>query len=364
MKIVIFGLSVSSSWGNGHATLWRGLCKALAGLGHSVTFFERDVPYYAAHRDLTELPGGNLNLYSEWSEAVPAARKELAGDDVGIVTSYCPDGIAASELVLDSAVPLRVFYDLDTPITLSRMRSGLSVDYIGPRGLQDFDLVFSYTGGDAMTELRDVLGARRVAPLYGSVDPAVHRPVEPKDVYRCGLSYLGTYAKDRQDAVNMLFVEPARRMPECRFLMGGSLYDQTFPWNSNIFFRQHVTPAEHSAFYCSSKLTLNVTRWAMREKGFCPSGRLFEATACGVPVITDDWEGLDQFFEPGSEILVAKSTADVIDALGTSETALAAIAGRARERTLAEHTADRRASEMVSALEAAKQTPALAAAKS
>lgn len=353
MKLVVFGLSVSSSWGNGHATLWRGLCRALAERGHRVVFFERDVPYYAAHRDLAELPGGELCLYGDWDEILPAARRRLADADVGIVTSYCPDGLAAADLVLDSPAPVRVFYDLDTPVTLDRLARGETVPYIGPRGLGDFDLVLSYTGGAALTELRERLGARRVLPLYGSVDPAVHRPVPGDDAYRADLSYLGTYAEDRQAALETLLIEPARRRPEHRFVIAGALYPQEFPWTDNIFFVRHLPPANHPAFYSSGRLTLNVTRRAMAEMGFCPSGRLFEAAACGVPLLSDAWEGLDHFFAPGREIRVARTTEDAIAALETSDEELARMARAARERVLADHTADARARELEAALDAA-----------
>ncbi len=176
MKLVIFGLSISSSWGNGHATLWRGLLRGLHALGHHAVFFERDVPYYAAHRDLTSLPGCELVLYQDWPQAVAQARRHLTDADTGMVTSYCPDAIPATELVLDSPVGVRAFYDLDTPVTLEHLYAGRDVPYIGPRGLRDFDIVLSYTGGQALTELRTWLGARRVAPLYGSVDPQAHFP--------------------------------------------------------------------------------------------------------------------------------------------------------------------------------------------
>ncbi|HEU4566089.1 MAG TPA: glycosyltransferase [Gemmatimonadaceae bacterium] len=351
MKIVVFGLSMSSSWGNGHATLWRGLQRALARAGHLLVFFERDVPYYADHRDLTELAGGELRLYGAWEEALPAARAHLADADVAMVTSYCPDALAATELVLDSRVPVRAFYDLDTPVTLDGLESGAPVPYIGPRGLADFDLVLSFTGGAALDALRDRLGARRVAPLYGSVDPDVHRPVAPRDDFRADISYLGTYAADRQGALETLLIEPARRRPAGRFVIGGAQYPQEFPWTPNIFFVRHIPPYMHPAFYCSSRITLNITRRAMAEMGDCPSGRLFEAAACGVPIVSDWWEGLDRFFTPGEEILVARDTADVTDALDLGPDALASIAWAARERVLAEHTAERRAEELVELLE-------------
>ena len=351
MKIVIFGLSVSSSWGNGHATLWRGLCRGLVDLGHLPVFFERDVPYYAAHRDMHELRGGKLYLYPDWDSVLPRARAELADADAAVVTSYCPDGGAACALTLSSPAAVRAFYDLDTPVTLDRLRSGQTVEYLPPGGLRDFDIVLSYTGGTALTELQQRLGAQRVAPLYGSVDPSVHRPVSPLAGDHADLSYLGTFAEDRQQGVNELFIEPARRLPERRFLLGGASYNASFPWTDNIYFRRHVAPAEHPAFYCSSDLTLNVTRKAMREMGYCPSGRLFEAAACGVPVISDNWEGLDQFFTPGSEILIAHDAQDVMDALEMPREQLKRIGAAARERVLEEHSAKQRALELVNILD-------------
>ena len=352
MKLVIFGLTVSSSWGNGHATIWRALCRALAGRGHRVVFFERDVPYYASHRDLTELPGGQLYLYADWAEVLPLAQRQLADADVAMVTSYCPDGLAASDLVLASRARLRTFYDLDTPVTLARLQAGETVDYIGPRGLQDFDLVLSFTGGAALTALQTRLGARRVAPLYGSVDPEAHRPALAVAAYRADLSYLGTYAADRQAALERLFLEPARRLPGQRFVIGGALYPAEFPWRENIFFVRHLPPAQHAAFFCSSRLTLNVTRGAMAQMGHCPSGRLFEAAACGAPLLSDWWAGLDSFFTPGAEILVAHTAEDTVNALQLSDAQRARMARAARARTLEEHTAARRAAELEAVLAA------------
>jgi len=351
MNIVIFGLAVSSSWGNGHAALWRGLIGALLAAGHRVTFFERDVPYYREHRDLWTLPDhGELVLYPDWMQALPQMRRALAGADVGMVTSYCPDALAATRLLQDSTV-LRCFYDLDTPVTLARLDAGEAVDYIGPDGLAGFDLVLSYTGGGALEALRTRLGARRVVPIYGSVDPALHRPAPPRPEYNALLSYLATYAADRQAALEMLFVEPARALPDQRFVIGGAQYPEGFPWTPNTFFVHHLPPPEHPAFYCSSRITLNVTREAMARMGWCPSGRLFEAAACGVPILTDAWAGLDSFFEPGREILVAHSTEDALAALRMAPDELAAVARRARDRTLSEHSAARRAAEMVVAFE-------------
>jgi spore maturation protein CgeB len=352
MKLVVFGLTMSSSWGNGHATLWRGLCRSLVRRGHEIVFFERDVPYYAAHRDLEHMDGVQLLLYGDWSNGLPRMRQELAESDAAMVTSYCPDGISASDII-GECPGLKVFYDLDTPVTLDAVKNGRALNYIGPRGLRDFDLVLSFTGGQALEELRVQLGARTVAPLYGHVDPETHRPAAKQEHYQADLSYLGTYAPDRQQSLEDLLVEPARRAPTRRFVIGGAQYPESFPWADNIYFVRHLPPAEHPSFFSSSTLTLNVTRRAMAEMGFCPSGRLFEAAACGVPILTDSWSGLETFFTPDVEILIARDTTDTLHALDRSPDDLAHIAAAARERTLTEHTADRRAQELETAFELA-----------
>jgi spore maturation protein CgeB len=353
MRLVIFGLTLSSSWGNGHATIWRGLCKALGRGGHRVKFFERDVPYYAQHRDLVEPGDYELVLYPSWEEIRDPARSAVEEADAAIVTSYCPDSRAACELVLSSGRAIKVFYDLDTPVTLERLRTQGEVDYIPSYGLGPFDLVLSYTGGKALEELRRKLGARRVAPLYGGVDPDLHRPVTASPQYLSDLSYLGTYAADRQSTLHKLFLEPARHFPHKKFLIGGALYPADFPWGENVWFVEHVPPPEHPAFYSSSRLTLSVTRSAMADMGYCPSGRLFEAAACATAVVSDTWDGLDRFFEPGREIITAHSGAEVENALRLDPEEIRAIAARARQRVLDEHTAAHRAEEMAETMKAA-----------
>ena len=357
MKIAFFGLTISSSWGNGHATLLRGLFKALSSRGHRIVFFERDVPYYAAHRDLIELPGVELLLYHDWREIRAIARDVVAESDVAVITSYCPDGIDATELVVSSNVNLRVFYDLDTPVTLEAVQNGEPLAYIGPRRLTDFNLVLSYTGGEALTSLRDQLNARRVAPLFGSVDDAIHHPAPAHSSYKADLSYLGTYAPDRQSLLDQLFLQVARRSPDRRFVIGGSKYPVDFPWEQNIWYVQHVPPSAHGSFFCSSRLTLNVTRGAMSRMGYCPSGRLFEAAACGVAIVSDEWEGLETFFEPDVEIIVARTTEDVIAAMKLSRVDIERIARAGRERVLESHTAAHRAAELERIFESARSIP-------
>ncbi|AEH90874.1 CgeB family protein [Mesorhizobium opportunistum] len=358
MRMVIFGLTVTSSWGNGHATLWRGLIRALAPLGWRISFFEHDTPYYAGARDLDHLDGGNVVLYGGWDDVAQAAAVAVREADAVIVTSYCPDAVQASHLACESCPGLKVFYDLDTAVTLARIEQGDQPPYFGPEGLRDFDLVLSYTGGPALDALKTMLGARLVVPLYGHVDPGHHRPSQPRAEFAGDLSYLGTYADDRQTGVEKLLVAPAVRMPDRRFVIGGAQYPQDFPWSDNIFFVRHLPPADHPAFFCSSRLTLNVTREAMARKGWCPSGRLFEAAACGAAIISDDWPGLESFFEPGKEILLAHSTEDVVAALGLSDGEIEALRRRARERVLDEHTSARRAAELDRILNEAARAPA------
>ncbi len=356
MKLAIFGLSVSSSWGNGHAVLWRALIRSLGAQGHAIVFFERDVPYYAEHRDLNEIDGGRLVLYRYWQDVAAEARRELAEADAAVVTSYCPDALAASALMFQSRA-LRVFYDLDSPVTLARRAAGETVAYLGPDRLAPFDLVLSYAGGEALSALREELGARQVAPLYGCVDPDRYRPAPPPDMGRAALSYLGTYAADRQHELDRLFLAAARQRPGERFVIGGALYPGDFPWSPNIFFERHVSPAEHPRFYAAARATLNITRAAMAACGWCPSGRLFEAAACATPILSDWWPGLDAFFAPGREVVIVRSTADVLAVLDLGDRELATIGGAARERTLAEHSAGRRAAELAELLAAAIRSP-------
>jgi spore maturation protein CgeB len=351
VKLVIFGLTISSTWGNGHATLWRGLCRALHRRGHEVVFFERDVPYYAAHREWTSQPWCRLVLYDDWPSVLPAARREIADADVGLVTSYCPDGPDASTLVLDAGLERTVFYDLDSPVTLERLASGDRVPYLPTQGLAGFDLVLSYAGGAAIDGLKRRLAARVVAPLYGSVDPDVHYPVPANPDRRNDLSYLGTYAQDRQPVLERLFIAPARIRHDRRFVLAGSMYPPDFPWTANIHYVRHMPAAGHPSFFCSSELTLNITRAAMAATGYCPSGRLFEATACGTPVISDWWEGLDAFFDPWRELVIARGTDEVLAALELGDEERHRIGRAGRDRTLSCHTAAVRAEELERLLE-------------
>lgn len=347
LRFVVCGLGMSSAWGSGHATLWRALCRALDSMGHRVVFFERDQPFYARHRDFSRVDYCDLVLYKDWADISQRLEQELDACDVGMVTSYCPDANTATEMVLSSRAQLKAFYDLDTPVTLACLEQEGACAYIGPRGFRDFDFVLSFTGGRALDALRSTLGARVALPLYGSVDPMTHAPRENRASRRFALSYLGTYASDRAASMDELFFAPARSLPEQLFVVGGALYPENFRWESNVHFMGHVGPAEHGDFFQRSRFTLNLTRAAMRNYGYCPSGRLFEAAGCGAAMLSDDWEGLDGFFEPGREIMVVRSSSDVLDALSLSDADLAALGTRAHRRALEAHTAESRARELV-----------------
>jgi spore maturation protein CgeB len=357
MKITFFGLTLSSSWGNGHATPLRALIRALHRLGHQVTFFEKDAPYYAQHRDLPSPAFCDLRFYDDWRNVRHEALAAAHGSDVFITTSFLPDGAAILDELLPVSRPirgpLRVYYDLDTPVTLACWARGDAVSYITPDQLAAFDLVLSFTGGRTLTEL-ECYGVERCAAIYGCVDPDVHFRTSPSAVFASEFSYMGTYAPDRQHQLDALLFDAAREFPARRFLVAGSLFPEGLDWPQNVWYRPHVAPSDHPAFYSSSRATLNITRGAMAALGHCPSGRLFEAAACGTPIITDHFRGLEEFFDPYSEIVVARETNDVVFALCLPDSDLQRIAAAARERTLDEHTGMVRARQMVAAFEGAQ----------
>lgn len=352
MKLVFFGLTISSSWGNGHATPYRGIIRALHKLGHEVHFFEKDAPYYSSRRDFESCDYCRLTIYPEWN-AIRAQAMAVAGDSDAIITaSFLPEGQRINDELFELAQPLHVFYDLDTPVTLRRMEQE-GVDYLRRDQIPLFDLVLSFTGGQTPEVLKKEYGARRSRALYGCVDPDDYRRCAPAAEFSCELSYMGTYSADRQEKLNELLLEPARRNPARQFLLAGSLYPWQWQWPGNVRRLEHVAPADHARFYSSSRITLNLTRNEMAAYGWCPSGRFFEAAACGTPLITDSWEGLDTFFDPRHDLMVVRSADDVEGALQTPDSALQSMARKARQRTLDEHTGKVRAAELLKHLEEA-----------
>lgn len=353
LKITILGLTLSSSWGNGHATPYRAIIRALHRRGHQVTFFERDVEYYRWRRDFDRCDYCELVLYADWYEVRERALRAAAESDAVIVASYCPGGARIADEVLALGRPLRVYYDLDTPITVAQLAEA-DLDYLRREQIGEFDLYLSFTGGRILEELETHWGARRARPLYGCVDPQFYHRVPAREEFRCALSYMGTYAADRQAKVDELFLEPVRRMPEAQFVLAGALYPWHWQWPANVRRLDHIAPADHAAFYSSSRATLNLTRDGMARCGYCPSGRFFEAAACGTAILSDRWEGLESFFEDGEEILLVERAEDVMAALESSDEALGRIAQRGRERTLDEHSGEQRAEQLLAYLQEAR----------
>lgn len=351
MRLVVLGLSLSSSWGNGHATTFRALLKAFAARGHDVLFLERDVPWYAARRDLADPDYCRLEFYDSVA-ALDRWRREIAAADAVIVGSYVPDGIAAGAFVQAAAQGVTAFYDIDTPVTLAALGRG-DCAYLSPALIPGYDLYLSFTGGPTLDLIATAYGAPAARALYCSVDPALYAPTGAAQ--RWDLSYLGTYSPDRQPTLERLLLDVARALPDRRFVVAGPQYPDTIDWPANVTRIDHLPPADHAAFYSASAFTLNVTRADMIAAGWSPSVRLFEAAACGTPIVSDVWTGIDALFAPGREIVLAQTTADVIAALAHGPTD---IGTAARTRVLAAHTAAHRAAELDAYLTAARAAPA------
>lgn len=341
-RFVFLGLSLSSSWGNGHATNFRALLRALARRGHEVVFLERDVPWYAVQRDLCNPEYAELRLYSSVQELGEQHANVVRSADCVVIGSYVPDGRNVAEWALGTAAGPVLFYDIDTPVTLERLDQR-DCPYLTPELVPRFDAVLSFAGGRALEILRTQYGAQRAEAFYCLVDSERYCPSSDTPT-AWEMGYLGTYAADRQAGLEELLLRPARALPDRKFVVAGPQFPAQVRWPENVQRIEHVPPEQHAPFYQQQRFTLNLTRRAMRALGHAPSVRLFEAAACGVPIISDWWTGLDAFFEPGTEILIAESSQEVVDLLqSVTEEQRRSIARAARERVLASHTAEHRA---------------------
>jgi spore maturation protein CgeB len=349
LEFVFLGLSITSSWGNGHATTYRGLVRELARSGHRITFLERDLPFYAENRDLADPSFCTTHLYGSLEELKDRFADTLRSADVVIVGSYVPEGVAIGDWVQSHARGVVAFYDIDTPVTLRALVDAAGATYLARRQIPHYDLYLSFTGGPTLVRLEREFGAPRARALYCSVDPDTYCQASYAEEPEWDLGYLGTYSPDRQPTVDRFLCEPARAWPKGRFIVAGPQYpDAELGWPANVRRVHHLSPAEHRAFYNRQRFTLNVTRADMIAAGWSPSVRLFEAAACATPIVSDVWQGIEAFFEPGREILLARTTADVLQRLQTMpETARLAMGDRARHRVLAEHTAAHRAEALV-----------------
>ena len=344
MRIVILGLSITSSWGNGHATTYRGLVRELTAAGHDVLFLERDQPWYADNRDLPQPPFGEMQLYKSVAQLKRRFGSDVRDADCVIVGSYVPDGIVIGEWVTEQARGVTAFYDIDTPVTLSALERG-DCEYLSGDLIPRFSLYLSFTGGPTLRKLESKYGAPMARALYCSVDPELYFPESVRQKWVLG--YLGTYSDDRQPTLNQLLLEPAAQLSTQQFVVAGPQYPKSIKWPKNVDRITHLEPRKHRAFYGAQRFTLNVTRADMIRAGYSPSVRLFEAAASGTPIISDEWPGLREFFEAGHEILIARSTEDMLEILREMpESNARAMGERARERVLAAHTAAHRAAEL------------------
>jgi spore maturation protein CgeB len=346
LSIVFLGLSITSSWGNGHATNYRGIIRALAQRGHDCLFLERDQPWYADNRDMEHLPWGRVRIYRSLNDLKQRFAGAVQAADVVVLGSYVPQGIQVGNWLANATRAVRVFYDIDTPITLASL-AGSGCEYLTAELIPMFDLYLSFTGGPTLRTLEHTYGSPMARAFYCMVDPAIHRPASPAMPLRYDLGYLGTYSVDRQPGLNELLIEPAHADPRHRFVVAGPQFPESITWPGNVKRIEHLPPPRHRSFYSSQRFTLNITRAPMRQAGYSPSVRLFEAAACGTPIISDTWPGLDELLEPGSEVLLAESREEVLRYLTQMpEPERRAVGERARRRILREHTAEHRALEL------------------
>jgi spore maturation protein CgeB len=343
MNICFFGSSLVSSYWNGAATYYRGLLKEIAALGHSITFFEPDAFDRQAHRDIDDPDWAQVVVYPAtnegWQRSLAQATRSA---DLLIKAS----GIGVFDAELERAVaettnPMRIYWDVDAPATLQSIAA--DPRYRLRLVIPDYDLVLTYGGGERVAAAYRAIGARDCVPIYNALDPSTHFPAPPQPEFDCDLGLLANRLPDREARVDEFFIETAHRLPSRRFLLGGSGWD-TKPLPPNIRKLGHVGTAAHNAFFSSGLATLNVNRASMAQYGFSPPTRIFEAAGAGACIITDAWEGIDQFLEPGREILVASDASQVAAHLYSLTLGRARdIARQARRRILAHHTYHRRA---------------------
>jgi spore maturation protein CgeB len=311
--------------------------------GHYVTFLERDAAWYTANRDITTFPHCELYFYEETEELKKRFSEMIADADLVITGSYLKDGVNIGNWINETAQGITAFYDIDTPVTMSKLAKE-DYEYIAPELVSEYDLYLSFTGGDILTKIENEYHASAVKPLYCSVDTDLYYPEQQPPQWQLG--YLGTYSADRQLSLDHLLMNTAKHQPKDTFVVAGPQYPAELIWPGNVNRIEHLSPKEHCTFYNRQRFTLNVTRAAMIAAGFSPSVRLFEAAACGTPIITDYWKGLENFFEPEEEILIARSTYDVQRYLNYTDEERALLGRRARQRVLKNHTSRARARQL------------------
>ena len=346
MKIAFYGSSLLSSWWNGAATYYRGLLRDLASRGHEITFYEPDAYERQQHRDMEPQPWARSVVYPATAEGLRHVLGEAAAADVVVKASGV--GIFDDELIagiVDHARPgaLKIFWDVDAAATLDEMRAE---DHPVRRALRQLDLVLTYGGGPPVVEAYERFGAARCVPIYNALDPVTHHPVEPDPRFAADLSFLGNRLPDREVRVEQFFLEPAAALPNRRFLIGGNGWEsKAMP--RNVRHLGHVFTTEHNAFNCTPLAVLNIARDSMADIGFSPATRVFEAAGAAACLITDAWEGIEQFLSPDEEVLVARDGKDVADHVRSLTPERARNIGEAAlRRVLAEHTYAHRGAEV------------------
>jgi spore maturation protein CgeB len=354
LDVAFFGSSLVSAYWNGAATYYRGMIRALHDRGHRTRFYEPDAYDRQAHRDIPDPPWARVVVYpSQGEDGVRRALDAARGADLIVKAS----GVGVFDALLEAAVldlqgprTLVAFWDVDAPATLERVQSDANDPFraLIPR----YDLILTYGGGEPVVSAYRALGARECVPIYNALDPATHHPVAPEPRFAGDLGFLGNRLPDREARVEEFFLRPATLLPRSRFLLGGSGWgDKPLPPNVRDF--GHVYTRDHNAFNCTPRAVLNVARDSMARFGFSPATRVFEAAGAGACVLTDYWEGIEQFLEPEQEVLVARDGAEVAERVGTLTLARARAIGRAAlRRVLAEHTYAHRAAQLEALLDA------------
>ncbi len=351
MKIAFYGSSLLSSWWNGAATYYRGLLRDLASRGHDITFFEPDAFDRQSHRDMEPQPWAKSVVYPATAEGLRNVLQQASAADVVVKASGV--GVFDEELI-DGIVEhasedaLRIFWDVDAAATLDEMRD--QENHPVRRNLKSLDAVLTYGGGPPVIRDYECFGARKCVPVYNALDPSTHHPVEPQERFAADLSFLGNRLPDRESRVEQFFLAAAEELPERSFVIGGNGWE-TKPMPDNVLHIGHVFTTDHNAFNCTPLAVLNIARDSMANIGFSPATRVFEAAGAAACLITDSWEGIEQFLEPGEEVLVARDGKDVAEHVRSLTPQRArAIGSAALKRVLSDHTYSDRGAQVDSLL--------------
>lgn len=351
MNIAFFGSSLVSAYWNGAATYYRGIIRAMHDLGHQLTFYEPDAWQRQQHRDMADPDWARVVVYSPDVDSVGQAVEQARTADLIVKASgvgVFDDLLERAVLDLRTASSSVIFWDVDAPATLDRIFTNLEDPFLSL--IPKYDAVFTYGGGNPVVSAYQHLGARQCIPIYNALDTHTHYPVAPDDRYFGELAFLGNRLPDREARVEEFFLKPARLLPDKRFILGGSGWSDK-PMPSNVTYYDHVYTADHNAFNSSPKVVLNVTRESMARYGFSPATRVFEAAGASACIITDAWEGVSMFFEPGKEILVAADGDEVAGLLGSlTQGSAQEVGAAAYRRVLAQHTYAHRAAQIDSLL--------------